>query len=404
MSVILNVEVTHASAGDIFLTSGDGSDQSVRKICNLLEAGMMGARTVSTVKVQDNAAKASATVTLSGLAAGTVVLINGVPFTAISGTATAGNDEFDVSGNDSADATALAAAINASTTTGVKNTVSASASSGVITLTAIGAGASGNAITVENLGVVGQDNVILASVANNDTLVINGVTLTAKTTVTDATAQFKRGVSNAADAAALAVLINSTATDPLITNFVRALVRSATVYLYSKLGGLAGNTITATSTGGTMTVATARLAGGTLAQYEGAQATQTTVVSGADGGTYRTTINGVNVDATGTNGNDTTTAASIVTAINASTDALVRGHVTATSSGGTVTLTAVRGGTLGNSITVAVTGTGYTATGARLVNGAVPTVAVISGARHTPIRSGQRLTGGSNDTQISWTM
>jgi len=405
MAVILNVEITRANAGDIFLPSTDGSDQTVRKICNLLEAGMVGARTVSTVKVQDTAVKATATVTLSSFAAGTVILINGVPFTAVSGTATSGNDEFDISGSDSADATALAAAINASTTAGVKNTVSASAASAVVTLTAIGAGASGNAITVENLGVVAQANVILASVANNDTLLINGVTLTAKTTVTDSTVQFLRGVSNAADAAALAAVINTTATNALITQQVRALVRSATVFIYSKVGGLAGNAVTLSSTGGTMTVSAARLAGGTLAQYEGAQATGTVTISGADGGNYTVTINGVSTgNVTGTNGNDTTTAASIASAINNLTSALVRGHVTATSSAGVVTLTAVRGGTLGNAITTAATGTGATADQTRLTGGAVPTVAVISGARHTPVRSGQRLTGGSNDTQLSWTL
>jgi hypothetical protein len=400
-----NVTIASTNANDLSFDSDDGAQNTIRNLITHLEGALNGSRTVRTITVRDTIVAAAGTVTLTSVAAGTVILVNGVPFTAVSGTATSGNDEFDISGSDSADATALAAAINASTTAGVKNTVTASAASGVVTLTATGPGALGNAVTIENLGVVAQANVILASVANNDTLVINGVTLTAKTTVTDNTIQFARGGTNAVDAAALAALINSTATSALIINHVRALVRSATVYLYAKVGGLAGNAITCSSTGGTMTVSAARLAGGTLAQYEGAQATGTVTISGADGGNYTVTINGVSTgNVAGTNGDDTATAASIASAINNLTSALVRGHVTASSSAGVVTLTAVRGGTLGNAITTAATGTGATADQTRLTGGAVPTVAVISGARHTPIRSGQRLTGGSNDTSITFTL
>ena len=86
--------------------------------------------------------------------------------------------------------------------------------------------------------------------------------------------------------------------------------------------------------------------------------------SGSVGGT----INGVTVTATAAGG-DTATAALIAAAINASANALVNQHVTATSSGAVVTLTAKAGGNLGNAITLAASGTGVTASGARLTGG-----------------------------------
>lgn len=98
-------------------------------------------------------------------------------------------------------------------------------------------------------------------------------------------------------------------------------------------------------------------------------ATGTITVAGADGGTYTATINGVAITATGTNGNNTTTAASIAAAINASSNALVRNIVTATSAAGVVTISAVIPGVVGNCITLAASGTNATASGARLTGG-----------------------------------
>lgn len=98
-------------------------------------------------------------------------------------------------------------------------------------------------------------------------------------------------------------------------------------------------------------------------------ASGTISVAGADGGTYTATINGVAITVTGTSGNNTATATSIAAAINASTNALVQNIVTASSSAGVVTITAVVPGVLGNCITLAASGTGATASGARLTGG-----------------------------------
>lgn len=95
--------------------------------------------------------------------------------------------------------------------------------------------------------------------------------------------------------------------------------------------------------------------------------------SGAVGGT----INGVTITATAAGG-DTATAALIAAAINASTNALVQYIVTASSSGAVVTITAAKKGATGNCITLAASGTGVTASGARLTGGAGGNVAGIS--------------------------
>lgn len=69
-------------------------------------------------------------------------------------------------------------------------------------------------------------------------------------------------------------------------------------------------------------------------------------------------------------GTDILTAAALAAAINASATALVNEHVTATSSGAVVTVTAAYPGTPGNAITIASADGTITASGARLTGGA----------------------------------
>lgn len=100
-------------------------------------------------------------------------------------------------------------------------------------------------------------------------------------------------------------------------------------------------------------------------------ATGTLTLSSASG-TVGGIINGVTVTVTASGG-DTATAAALAAAINASANALVSGSVIATSALGVVTLTARQAGPSGNAITLAATGTGVTASGARLTGGASTT-------------------------------
>ena len=92
-----------------------------------------------------------------------------------------------------------------------------------------------------------------------------------------------------------------------------------------------------------------------------------TIASGS--GTVSITINGVAISRTWAT-NDTTTASAFVTDINGSANALVKNHVSATSAAGVITITAKAPGQWGNAVTLAAAGTGMTASGARLANGA----------------------------------
>lgn len=99
----------------------------------------------------------------------------------------------------------------------------------------------------------------------------------------------------------------------------------------------------------------------------GARATGTLTFSSASG-TVGGSINGVSVTVTAAGG-DTNTAALWVAAVAASTNPLVQGVVTASNVAGVATVQAVQYGTTGNAITLAASGTGVTASGARLTGG-----------------------------------
>jgi phage tail sheath gpL-like len=91
-----------------------------------------------------------------------------------------------------------------------------------------------------------------------------------------------------------------------------------------------------------------------------------TISSGA--GSIAAVVNGLSTAVTwGTS--DTATAAALAAAVVANPNALVNQHVTATSNLGVVTITAKNPGVTGSAITLAATGTGATASGARLTGG-----------------------------------
>ena len=106
-----------------------------------------------------------------------------------------------------------------------------------------------------------------------------------------------------------------------------------------------------------------------IAQFDDAPAFATgtsTIASGS--GTITATINGVAIAITWAT-DDTTSAALLAAAVNASANALIAGIVTATSALGVVTYAAARGGLAGNTVTTAASGTGHTAAQARLTGG-----------------------------------
>lgn len=108
-----------------------------------------------------------------------------------------------------------------------------------------------------------------------------------------------------------------------------------------------------------------------------AAAASGTVTLATASGAVGAIINGVTVTATWAT-SDANSASLIAAAINASTNALVQHHVTASASGAVVTITSAKKGIGGNTITLAASGTGVTASGARLTGGTGGNVAARS--------------------------
>lgn len=114
--------------------------QKLKNYVNRVVSGVNGA----TLQTKINAVKATGTITLSSHVATDTVTVNGITFTCVASGAT--GNQYNVGADDTATAVELAAAINANTT--LDGMVSASASSGVVTLTALVPGELGNAVTL----------------------------------------------------------------------------------------------------------------------------------------------------------------------------------------------------------------------------------------------------------------
>lgn len=115
-------------------------------------------------------------------------------------------------------------------------------------------------VTIRNSTVAASGTITLASAANNGTVVIGGVTLTGKTSGPTGN-QFLVGVSDTADAAALAALINSSTTAGL-NGSVTATSALGVVTVTASQAGVIGNAITTTVSGSGYTAGAARLASG----------------------------------------------------------------------------------------------------------------------------------------------
>jgi hypothetical protein len=131
-------------------TPGIGSGNAIRNIARFLE-GEVNGRGINVVYF-DTAVSASTTGTFTGApTAADTITVNGVVFTARASGAVA--NEFNIGGSVTANAANLAAAINASTTAGIINTVGATSALGVVTFYAIVPGSAGKNIPItESLG------------------------------------------------------------------------------------------------------------------------------------------------------------------------------------------------------------------------------------------------------------
>lgn len=105
-------------------------------------------------------------------------------------------------------------------------------------------------VSVGSAGLVAASGIItFASAANNDTITINNVVFTAKT-ASPTGDQFLVGVSNTADAAAAAVVINASATSG-VSGFYVASAAAGVLTLTAVQKGVMGNAIAITSSNGT---------------------------------------------------------------------------------------------------------------------------------------------------------
>lgn len=120
---------------------------NLRRVANeLIKYASGQSPTTITCDARHTCTAATGTVTLAACAAADTVTINGVTFTASS--TPSGESEFEIDGDNTADAAALVAKINAHSNALITGLVTASNVLGVVTITATIPGKTGNCITL----------------------------------------------------------------------------------------------------------------------------------------------------------------------------------------------------------------------------------------------------------------
>lgn len=330
--------------------------ESLKNLENLSKKLASGANTSTyVVAARNTGAVATGTITLATCTTKSVISVNGVEFRAItSGTPTIANGEFVISGDDTADAVSLAAAINGSTNARISGVLTASPALGVVTITPAQAGYLGNAITIQTHGNRATGTVTVASINANDTVTINGTALTAKqqratgTLTADAAVAGNTCVVNGITftGAAGAVVLGEP-TFSIDTGDTETAVSLAAQINAHTSGNIAGK-ITATSALGVVTLRA--VDAGTGGNGYTLVGTALRLAASAATLTGGLAVANNEFEAIGTN---TQVATDLVRAIGASSTALVSSHVTAHSTAAVVTLTAKYDGTPGNGITLA---------------------------------------------------
>lgn len=145
------ITITHGkeaaqSVKDLLCLSSGKPKMEAIKVARFFEAAAGGLRSCK-FDVFANGVAATGTITFSGTgAANDTILVNGVTFTAKTSGAT--GNQWNVGASATASAANLAAAINASATALVSDHVTASAASGVVTITSKFNSVAGNAVTI----------------------------------------------------------------------------------------------------------------------------------------------------------------------------------------------------------------------------------------------------------------
>ncbi len=178
--------------------------------------------------------RASATATCATVLANTTITVNGQVFTGTAGAVTLGDPTFSIDTGNTETATSLAAQINAYAGVKVAGLVKAKSASAVVTIYAVTQGTAGNALTLTS-----SDGATLAVTGSG--FLANGAALTNNT--------FDFVGTNGTTGDALAAAINASTT-AAIQQVTAASDGAGVVTITSKVAGLAGNTITLTSSDG----------------------------------------------------------------------------------------------------------------------------------------------------------
>lgn len=206
--------------------------------------------------------KASGTLTVNagGLAAGITVVVDTIILSSVVGAPIPGSDTFDGSGTPAQIAVSIAAAINTGSLVDFES-VSASATGNVVTITALVSGVDGDLITISSStpSISASAGTLLGG-ADGDTLSVGLVTLKAVSHArTEGGLDFTVGVSVTDTAASIADAIN----DPLNRmTFVSAAPSAGVVSIRAAQPGEAGNGIMVAAESSVLTLSGPYLTGG----------------------------------------------------------------------------------------------------------------------------------------------
>ena len=317
----------------------DATIQSVSPVNNVFANG-----TVQSVSPVNNVF-ATGTATLVSVAATDTVTINGLIYLAVSGTASEG--EFDIDGDDDANAITLRDAINADTRSGTSGDLTATASTNVVTATTDVSGAGGNAITLtsQDATITVSGSGTLTGGVTADIATINGLVYTCVTGPRADDTEFSNDTGDNETATDLAAAVNGDSRSGSLGD-VSASATTDTVTLTSDVLGVAGDATTLTSSSDAVRLITS----------------STVFANGVDADTA--TINGlVYTCVTGSKGadntlfsndtSDTATATDLTDSINNDVRVGTLGDVSATSSTDTVTAVSDVLGVAGDATTLA---------------------------------------------------
>lgn len=268
--------------GNITGVTGRLQLQRFEELLNAVKGQGISGRAISHPFVKVATQIASARITLASVLAADTVTLNGQALTAVSGAPA--DNQFDISGTDTADATSFVAAISLSSTALVSSHLRASNKRAVVTAASVAVGD-----TVEVAGVVLVAKTSSAA-ASNSGLSINefsrtGTDAQCATSLTSAINShptLSQTVFAVATSAAVAVyerpigvtqrisISTSNGTRLAITSSLTELTAGAVVHIESLIPGIAGNAATIASSNGTRLAiegSVARLAGGTQSTF-----------------------------------------------------------------------------------------------------------------------------------------